>query len=398
MRILHVIPSIHPEAGGTVEGVKQLCSQYPALSIQAEIACCDAPGSEWLKDSRLPAVHALGPGKGKYAYTPALLAWLKTHRKQYDAVIVDGLWQYPGQAVHRALAGTETPYFVFTHGMLDPWFKRAYPLKHMKKWLYWLWSEYRTLRDASAVIFTCEEERLLSRESFWLYNVNEAVALYGTDSPPSDKKRLAVEFISKFPSLTGKRIMLFLSRIHEKKGCDLLIEAFSRVAAEDDRLHLMMAGPDQTGWQTELQAQAERLGIAERITWPGMLRGKDKWGAFYAADVFCLPSHQENFGIVVAEALACGTPVLISNKVNIWREIEKDGVGFVNPDSVEGTELGLRRWLSISDDERARMREQAKRSFATRFHIRKATERIAEIITSTNTNRRRMAERHATPR
>ena len=85
----------------------------------------------------------------------------------FDAVIINGLWQYHSFGAWRALRGTATPYYVFPHGMLDPWFKRSFPLKHLKKWLYWPWAEYRVLRDARAVIFTCEAEsssrRSLSR-------------------------------------------------------------------------------------------------------------------------------------------------------------------------------------------------------------------------------------------
>ncbi len=98
-----------------------------------------------------------------------------------------------------------------------------------------------------------------------------------------------------------------------------------KVMAADADWHLVMCGPDQVGWQAELTAMAKRLKVAERVTWAGMVSGDSKWGALRAAEVFVLPSHQENFGIVVAEALACGTPVLISNKVNIWREVQRAG-------------------------------------------------------------------------
>ena len=104
-------------------------------------------------------------------------------RAQFDAVIVHGLWQYSSFGVWRALAGTDTPYFVFPHGMLDPWFKRTYPAKHFKKLLYWPWAEYRVLRDAAAVLFTSEEERRLARESFALYRAREVVVNYGTAAP-----------------------------------------------------------------------------------------------------------------------------------------------------------------------------------------------------------------------
>lgn len=380
MKLLRVISSLNPYGGGPIEGVKQLYAPMQALGVDLEVACCDAPDAPWLTNCELPTVHPLGPSKGTYCYTPRLLPWLRANAPRFDAVVVNGIWQFHGLAVRQALAGTKVPYFVFTHGMLDPWFKYTYPLKHLKKWLYWPWGEYRVLRDARAVIFTCEEERLLARQSFWLYRVNETVTSYGTSSPPGNGEQLAQQFLSAHPQLKDKRIALFLSRIHEKKGCDLLLEAFAQVAGKDERLHLVMAGPDQTGWAVDLKAQAEKLGVSHRITWPGMLQGDDKWGAFYSAQVFCLPSHQENFGIVVAEALACGKPVLISNKVNIWREIESDAAGFVDEDTIDGTARNLQRWLSLDAKGYSAMSERARQCFATRFHIQRAAKRLVDII------------------
>jgi glycosyltransferase involved in cell wall biosynthesis len=380
MKILRVISSIKPQGGGPIEGIKQISAPLTQLGVEIEIVCGDDPRSPWVAECNLPVVHALGPSKGTYGYTPQLLPWLRKNIHRFDAVIINGIWQYHGFAARKALVGTKIPYFVFTHGMLDPWFKKTYPLKHLKKWLYWPWGEYRVLRDAQAVIFTCEEERLLARQSFWLYRVNEAVTNYGTSSPPSNGDELAQRFLSTNPFLYGKRIILFLGRIHKKKGCDLLLEAFAHVAKKDERLHLVMAGPDQTGWVSTLKQEAEKLGITHRITWPGMLQGENKWGGFYAAEVFCLPSHQENFGIVVAEALACGKPVLISNKVNIWREIKEDAVGFIDEDTIEGTIRNLDRWLALSSEEYMSMSIRAKKSFISRFHIQRAADRFIEII------------------
>ena len=380
MKILQVISSTNPQGGGPIECIRQLCGPLNDLGVTVEIACCDDPGALGNDTDGLPTVHALGPSRMGYAYTPRLAPWLRENATRFDAVIVNGLWQYSGLAVQQALAGSKVPYFVFSHGMLDPWFKRTYPLKHAKKWLYWPWGEYRVLRHARAVIFTCEEERLLARQSFWLYRAREAVTAFGTSSPPDSGAGLAERFLLTHPQLQGKRIALFLSRIHEKKGCDLLLDAFARVAPQDDRLHLVMAGPDPSGWAAGLKAQAQALGIADRISWPGMLQGDAKWGAFYAAEVFCLPSHQENFGIVVAEALACGKPVLISNKVNIWREIQSDAAGFVDEDSVVGTERNLQRWLALDAPAYAQMAVQARQCFASHFHIQRAAEQLVEII------------------
>ena len=378
-KILHVISSVDPKGGGPIEGVYQFSAVHQDMGVAVEICSLDMPDAACVSNSPIK-VHALGPVNGYYGYTRHLVPWLKAHAYEYDAVIVNGLWQYVGFAVWRALSGTATPYYVFTHGMLGPWFKYTYPLKHLKKWLYWPWAEYRVLRDAQGVLFTCDAERLLTRESFWLYKVNEEVSGFGISLPDANGHELAGKFLAQYPQLQGKRIALYLSRIHVIKGCDLLVEAFAKVARLDENLHLVMAGPDQIGWVPKLQALAEALGIAHRITWPGMLQDEMKWGALYAAEVFCLPSHHENFGVVVAEALACGKPVLISNKVNIWREIESDAAGFVDEDTVNGTVRNLQRWLALGADSYADMCVHAQKCFATQFHIRRAAERLLEII------------------
>lgn len=379
MKILRVIPTLDPRNGGPAEAARRFDTALLRLGHHVEVVSLDSP-STCLAPAYPAPVHALGFRREGYRYSAALVPWLQAHAARFDAVLVDGLWQYPGFGTWRALAGTRLPYFVFTHGMLDPWFKRTYPLKHLKKWLYWPWAEYRVLRDARAVLFTCEEERLLARRSFWLYRVREAVTAFGTSDVPSDSAHLSAIFHACFPALQGQRLALFLGRIQEKKGCDLLIEAFARVAQQDARLHLVMAGPEDPAWAPQLRQRAAALGIDQRMTWTGMLSGDLKWGAFHASEVFCLPSHQENFGIAVAEALACARPVLISDKVNIWREIDTDGAGWVETDTVEGTTRALAHWLAATPAELAARGRAARQSFEKRFKVDQAARALVEIL------------------
>ena len=380
MKILHVIPSVNLRDGGPMEGVRNLAKEWIAMGHIVEIVSLDDPRERSIIQAMPIPVHALGPSLLRYKYSARLVPWLRKNASRFDAVIVNGIWQYHSFAVWRALAGGPVPYVVFTHGMLDPWFKHAYPLKHLKKWLYWPWADYRVLRDSKTVIFTCEEERRLARQSFWFYKCREQVTIYGTAPPPEYSVELVEGFLNAWPQLRDKRIVLFLGRIHEKKGCDLLIEAFAQVAGRDPGLHLVMAGPDQSGWASELKARAERLGIADRVTWTGMLSGDLKWGAFHVAEVFSLPSHQENFGIAVVEALGCGKPVLISNKVNIYREIEEDGAGWVGADTLEGTFSCLERWLASTPEEQTNMQVAARRSFNRRFTINTVAKRLLELL------------------
>lgn len=367
-----------------MEAVKQLAAVNSRAGHRIEVVCLDAPDDAWVRDFPL-VCHAMGLAKGSYGYTAKLVPWLRAHRKDYDVVVVDGLWQYHAFGVWRALKGTDTPYHVFTHGMLDPWFKRTYPLKHLKKWLYWPWGDYRVLRDARSVLFTCEEERQLARKSFWLYRCNERVVNFGTGAPIGDPAAQRILFEQKFPEISGKHCLLFLGRVHVKKGNDLLFHALADVLKaggppELGNWHLVIAGPNDHPYGHEMKALSERLGLAARVTWTGMLTGDLKWGAFHAAKAFVLPSHQENFGIAVAEALACGLPVLISNKVNIWREIAGDGAGLVENDDVAGTRNLLTRWLGLSADERSEMSARASACFAQRFHVEQSAKSLIAAL------------------
>jgi len=379
MKILHVISSMNPNGGGPVESVRQLGAALFASGHRVEIASLDSPADPFLRQSALP-IHALGPAHGGYAYSSRFTPWLSASRSRYDVVIVNGIWQYHSFGTWRALRNSDTPYVLYPHGMLDPWFKKQFPLKHFKKWMYWPWAEYRVLRDAQAVLFTCEEERRVARDSFWLYRCNEVVVSFGTTEPNGDPDSELMEFFTRHPDLIGKKLVLFIGRIHPKKGCDLLIEAFAKVLRAQPDWHLVMAGPDQVGWREKLNARANELGISSKMTWTGMLGGTMKWGALRAAEIFVLPSHQENFGIAVAEALAASVPVLISNKVNIWREIELDRAGIVSEDTLEGTCKLLQSYAGLPEEKKRAMRRAAVSCFEHRFEITKAARTLHTVL------------------
>ncbi len=380
MKILHVIHSVDPRGGGPIEGVRQLIPAMAQLGIETEVMSLDAPDA--LTTNYFPApLHAIGPGRFSYGYTRRAVPWLRENHGRYDAVIVNGLWQYSGLAVWRALIGTSTPYYVYPHGMLDPWFKRRYPLKHLKKWLYWHCAEYRVLRDATGVFFTSEEEKLLARQSFGLYRCREHVTGYGIATPPGDPNRQRALFLERYPELQNKRLFLFLGRIHEKKGCDLLLSAWKEVQkASPEPLHLVMGGPAEDRYGLAMKKLATDLGLDQSISWLGMISGDLKWGCLRSAEVFVLPSHQENFGISVVEALACGIPVLISNKVNIWREIEKAQAGLVDDDDREGIFRLLKNWLELGPEKHSPHHTQAIQCFDAHFNIATTAQRLAAFL------------------
>jgi glycosyltransferase involved in cell wall biosynthesis len=429
MRILHIITRMDPAGGGPQEVVRLLL-RYAPPGYEQEVVTLDDPASAFLQNDNA-TIHALG-SSGKSFATPQLTHWLRTNRDRFDGIILHGLWEYASLSVLRALAGHK-PYVVFAHGMLDPWFKRNAPLKHLKKWLYWLPVQYWTLRRAHRVLFTTTAERDLATRSFWLHHWNPLVVALGAEAPPTDLTACTDAFFDRCPAVKGKPFLLFLGRIDPKKGCDLLIHAFSTPNAvistdqpqnavistdqhqnavistdqrerrdpciwsdspikpahrdvHSDDLHLILAGPDPLNWSNTLAELALAHGIEDRVHFPGMLTGPAKWGAFAACEAFILPSHQENFGIAVVEALACAKPVLITHPVNISAELAADGAALVEPDTLNGTTNLLTRWLALTPEQRANMATAARNSFITRYDMRMNANAILSCFEGQNSS------------
>ncbi|MDE3187660.1 MAG: glycosyltransferase [Acidobacteriota bacterium] len=379
IRLLHVIQSVNAESGGPIEALLRISEVLTRRGHHVEVVSLDSP-EEMAHDAMPLPAAGVGPGVLRYTYTPRLTSWLKRNSGRFDVVILHGLWDYSAFGAWRALRKSGTPYFVFAHGMMDPWFREKYPLKHIAKQIYWLLGIGRVLRDARAVLFTCEEERVRSRDSFWGYAYKEEVVAFGTADAKGDANIEKAAFESAMPALKDKPFLLYMGRIHPKKGCDLVIQAFAETVARNSTLDLVMAGPDQVGWAHELKALAKKLRVSDRIHWTGMLRGDMKWGALRSAEALILPSHQENFGIVVAEAMACSTPVLVSDKVNIWREIQSANAGIAETDDLAGTRRLITRFCALSQDRREQMGDAARSAFLRYFDIEAATRDLLRVI------------------
>jgi glycosyltransferase involved in cell wall biosynthesis len=256
--------------------------RYAPAGYSSELATLDDPAAPFLRDLPFP-VHALGSSSKRW-FRPALLKWLRKNRLRFDGVIVHGLWEFTGLSALLSVAN-----------------------------------------QPGYVVFTTNAERDLAAQSFWLHRWNPMVVPIGSETPPPDTSAPLSAFRAACPQVAGRRFLLFLGRINEKKGCDLLVQAFAKLCAAHPDLHLVMAGPDPAGWRERLEALACNSGCTDRIHWPGLLLGDAKWGAFAACEAFVLPSHQENFGVAVVEALASGRPVLLTHPVNIAQDLEADG-------------------------------------------------------------------------
>jgi glycosyltransferase involved in cell wall biosynthesis len=387
---------MNPEHGGPCQGIRNIVPALDRLGVHNEVVSLDDPAASFLGKDSFP-IHALGPWKGSWKSSEHLIPWLEQNIQRFDAIIIHGLWLFHGYAVSKVFEKIKSrgadnssipKLFVMPHGMLDPYFQRASErkLKAVRNWLYWKIIESKVVNGADGVLFTCEAELLLARETFQPHFPKRELNVgYGIEPPPAFNSRMHQTFLKTCPGLGDKPYILFLSRIHEKKGVDLLLRAFiesknqSRLASESPSL--VIAGPGlETPYGRSLQLLVEENGMKDFVFFPGMLSGEAKWGAFYGCEAFVLPSHQENFGISVAEALACSRAVLISNQVNIWKEIKKGGGGLVYDDTLEGTRNLLKEWMNLSSQEKQAMGEKAGETFVNNFTIVQSAARFAAVL------------------
>lgn len=338
MEVLHLIHSLNPCTGGVLSAVQLLNEALQRIGVDSRIS--DDPTVK-VKNTR-------------------------------EWVIAHGLWQWPGQRA-RELGN---PYLVYPHGMLDPWFKKSYPIKHLKKQFYWWVRQGAIIRNAQAVCFTTEEERRLAMGTFFPYCCNELVTGLGVNNSPPSGDEQSTAYFGQFPNLKNRRILLYLGRFHPKKGLDDLIRAWKKLRIKDSDI-LVLAGPieESNPWVNHLKKLA---GTDPSIYWTGMLEGQLKWGALRTADAMILPSHQENYGMVVAEACSVGLPVYLTNKVNLWREVVDAGAGVVEKDDANGIQQLVDQWVVSRD--RSQQSKAAKQCFEERLHMDRTVQKLCKIF------------------
>lgn len=318
-RIVVVTPYAYPAErwGGPVPAIHHWCEALASEGWHVEVLTTDADvdGHVDVELGRVVDVGGL-PHRYHRAWTglplfvsPTLSRAVARSAGSADILWSHGLWTTPGYVAAAAAFAHRVPHVVTPHGSLHPWSLRRNATS--KKLLLATIEGQRLAR--ATVHFTCTQERRLAES---LYSVGNCVIAPCIVEPPVEAQHLDARDWLGIPN--GAPIVLYLSRIHPKKGVDLLIDAFARL---DERTHLVIAGPGDAEYVEARRRQCGDHGIAARVHLPGMVTGAHKQALLRQSNVFCLPSHQENFGIVVAEAMHEGLPVVLSRHVDIWSEV-----------------------------------------------------------------------------
>ena len=353
MRILHVVPGISPKYGGPTN-IPGLLRGLIRHGVETTLVTTDNdPDGRLDVPLNVPATrdgvphvfHHVWPVGSRFGFAPSLVSTLKRTISSYDLVHIHWLYNFACVAAAHAAVAAGVPFVVQPRASLDPHMRRK---NDVVKRVYLSTIGRPLLTRAAAVVFTAEDERQRAsyspRRPEWVVPNGLDLAAY-EPLPPRGTFRAA------FPALDGP-FLLFLGRTSRQKGLDILLPAFHRLLETRPDLRLVLAGPDHEGYAAEVRSLAQALGVADRVLFPGLITGDLKLAAFVDADLFVLPSYAENFGGVIIEALACGLPVVISDQVNIHRELSIAGAATVVTCSTASVAAGIDSALADADSRR----------------------------------------------
>ena len=324
MRVLHVC-GVYPPAtewGGPTYAVAGYAAALRGAGVDVEVFATTARGSRELpaiapgtRDVDGTTVTYFRARDGSQAFlAPALVPALVRRVRDFDLIHAHMLWAFPGIAVARVAALRGVPYVVTPHGSLDPW------ALDQRKWLkraFLYAAENRTLRGAAFVHYTADAERSAVPEH--LRALRSIVVPNVIDPQPARERSSASHDV------------LVLGRIHRMKGFDALVPALRDVVAAEPRARLVIAGPDEGGYRAEVEGMIARAGIAGAVTFTGHVDARERARLFATCALLVQPSYRENFGMAVAEAMAAGVPVVVSDRVNICDDIAAADAGLVVP-------------------------------------------------------------------
>jgi glycosyltransferase involved in cell wall biosynthesis len=341
VNVLHVTSNLNPLRGGPVSALIGLACAQSQTGMEVTVVVNHDRGVEDVSELENAGIEVvfLAPPVPAFRASQSSLQQLESTIKHADIVHIHGLWEEPQHQAAVLARKCKKPYLIRPCGMLDPWCLNQ---KRWKKQLYYQWRQKEDLNQAAALHFTSQLEQggssCLGLKSRSIIEPNGVNLKKFNSLPPVNL------FRARFLPKTGQRYIAFVGRIHPIKGLDLLIASLAALLFDD--IMLCIIGPDEAGYQSQVEADIKHRSLTGKIIFTGMLRDDILLSALRGAELFVLPSYHENFGNAVIEALACGTPVVVSDQINIHAEITKAQVGQVVPLSADILSKELSRWLS----------------------------------------------------
>lgn len=357
MKVLHVIPSVADRSGGPATAIVPMCRALMQQGVDVLLIATDAGLNERAIDEYKGVPAKLFPVElgESFKYSRPLAAWLGANVQQFDLAHVHAVFNHSSVAAARACRRAGVPYIVRPLGTLDPW---SMTQKSLRKRVFWQVAGKGMMQGAAAVHYTSEAEKLATER---LTGLNHGRVVPLGIEPPGAVSREAL--VQHFPALAHDPYVLVLSRLHSKKALDVLLEAFLSLDQKFSAWHLVLAGDGPDDYVAKLKHMAAS---DPRVSFTGWVEGKQKHALLGCASLLALPSHQENFGLCVMEALSQSVPVLVSPGVNLAPEIVTANAGWVA--AIDKDALATKLAEALSDEaelaKRGRAGQQLSRHYS----------------------------------
>ena len=349
MNVVHVTSWLSRSGGGIPPVIWALARETHRRGINVSVIGLK---DEWVRDDckedgfQFIAEKVVGPKA--FGFSPDLRRQLHVQAQSKGIIHNHGLWMYPALAAGKSAREKDRKLLVSPHGMLEPW---ALNHSSWKKKLAGFLFEYKNLRQAACLHALCQAEA----DNFRRFGLNNPIAVIpnGVDAdefkPPSNDAVL-----EKFPDLGGRRHILFLSRLHPKKGLDNLLQVWKKMAPDFKDWQLLIAGSGDPAYENDLKALSTDLVSNKSVMFLGSIYGEDKKNILASSDVFILPSFSEGFSVAILEAAAAGLPVLLTRECNFPELAKAHAAIEISPDA-SGIEQGIRQMLELTDEKRQTM-------------------------------------------
>ncbi|WP_372368483.1 glycosyltransferase [Candidatus Uabimicrobium sp. HlEnr_7] len=333
LRILHVSPSYYPafSYGGPIHSVHLLNKNLVKLGVHVDVITSNAGLKDqditlykWQNIDNVRVMYCKYYGYHHFTFSPRMFYHLLRMVKNYDLIHITAVWNFPVVAASIACRVHNVPYVISPRGTIyaQTLLKKS---RYIKKLYYHLIAK-SCLNKSAALHFTTQDEQQKVQHFLRLKAKNFVIA-NGIDL--KDFTTTNYDFSLNYLGDSSAKYILFLSRINWKKGLDLLLPAYAEFCKEHSQIFLVIAGPDENNYVQYLHELLDKHNIEKQVIFTGLITGEKKLAAYQQALCFVLPSYSENFGMVAIEALACNTPIIISNRVGIYLDIQQHNAGFI---------------------------------------------------------------------